>query len=93
MPKTCFHCRTAIQASTIRFRETCETCASDVHVCRNCKFYDPGAHHECRESSADYVKDKEKNNRCEYFRIADSSPADQSATADTMRALEDLFKS
>ncbi len=93
MPKTCFHCQATIQSSSILFRETCETCASDLHVCRNCKFYDAGAHHECRESSAEYVKDKEKNNRCEYFKLSDSTTADKNSPADANKALDDLFKS
>jgi hypothetical protein len=62
-----------------------------MHVCRNCTFYDEGSHHECRESSAEYVKEKEKNNRCEYFRLTNEkrNTTDKKAS---LKALEDLFK-
>ncbi len=49
------------------FRAECENCGADVHVCKNCRFYDPGAYNECRETSADVVKEKERANYCEYF--------------------------
>jgi hypothetical protein len=57
-----------------------------------CSFHDPGAYRECRESSAEWVKDKEKANKCEFFSpkkdSADSSNTKQSAKS----ALDDLFK-
>ena len=48
-------------------RDTCPRCDADLHACRNCRHYDPGAHHECRENQAEWVRDKERNNRCDYF--------------------------
>lgn len=91
MPSNCFHCDQSIMLTSVAFRETCDSCGSDMHVCRNCTFYDEGSHHECRESSAEYVKEKEKNNRCEYFRLTNEkrNTTDKKAS---LKALEDLFK-
>jgi hypothetical protein len=62
-------------------------------VCRNCSFYDEGAHHECRESSAEWVKDKERANICEYFRPAGDRAATMSdQKSKSLAALDDLFK-
>ncbi|MBI4042992.1 MAG: hypothetical protein HY391_05915 [Deltaproteobacteria bacterium] len=54
----------------VGFRDNCSTCATDLHCCFNCHFYDARAHNQCREPQADYVKDKERANYCEYFRPA-----------------------
>jgi hypothetical protein len=99
MNVTCFHCSTAVtdhhnEAQTkVGFRDTCARCSTDLHVCRNCSFYDEGAHHECRESSAEYVRDKERANLCEYFRPKSATASAQSDTkAAALNALDDLFK-
>ena len=51
----------------IGFREECPYCQADLHICLNCRFYDESAYNECKESSAERVSDKQKNNYCEYF--------------------------
>lgn len=38
-----------------------------MHVCRNCRFYSPGAHYDCREIVEELVADKEKANFCASF--------------------------
>lgn len=48
-------------------REECSQCHADIHVCKNCHFYDPKSYNECRESSADVVREKDRSNYCEYF--------------------------
>ena len=49
------------------FRETCESCDADLHTCHNCAHYDPGAQNDCREPSSEYVADRERANRCDWF--------------------------
>lgn len=61
-------------------------------MCRNCQFFDEGAHHECRESSAEWVRDKERGNRCEYFKLRNVSGSTASPKEATLAALDDLFK-
>jgi hypothetical protein len=91
----CFHCNeqlTVSAAAPVGFRDTCAKCHTDLHVCRNCEFYDEGAHHECRESSAEWVRDKERANRCEYFKLRTASSGSKAGSAKTLAALDDLFK-
>jgi hypothetical protein len=91
----CYHCSTSIQTSALQrigFRESCSLCGRDIHVCRNCQHYDENAHHECRESSAEWVRDKERANRCEYFSASGQDSARGSSATDTRAALEALFK-
>lgn len=52
--------------SSVGFRDTC-SCLADLHVCKNCNFYDLGSYNECREPVAERVRDKEKFNFCEFF--------------------------
>lgn len=47
--------------------DECPECHWDAHVCLNCVYYDKNAHHECREPQAEFVKDKERSNFCDYF--------------------------
>jgi len=64
----CFHCHKEIPlAGTVGRRDECPHCRADVHVCKNCEFYDPKAYNECREPQADVVKEKERANFCDYF--------------------------
>lgn len=52
--------------------DECPCCHVDLHVCRACEFYESGAHNDCRETSAEYVTDKERRNFCDYFRLSQS---------------------
>lgn len=64
----CFQCNNELQLSTkISFREECPNCGTDMHVCLNCRFYDTSSYNECKETSAEKVHDKDRNNYCEYF--------------------------
>jgi hypothetical protein len=47
--------------------------ALPVRCCKNCTFYEVGAHWDCRETIPDPVFDKERSNFCDYFRLADRS--------------------
>lgn len=73
-------------------RDVCAGCDADAHVCRNCRHYALGIHHDCRETSAEWVRDKERNNYCDYFSpaTAASSGSDSSAAR---RGFDQLFKS
>jgi hypothetical protein len=47
--------------------ETCASCGADLHVCLNCKLYDPSASRQCSSSTTEAVKDKQKRNFCDEF--------------------------
>lgn len=50
---------------------TCPSCGKDVKVCLNCRFYEPGAHWDCRETIQEPVRDKDRANFCDYFALSD----------------------
>jgi hypothetical protein len=92
----CFSCSAAVELAAgerVGFRDTCEKCDSDLHVCLNCAHYDSNAYNQCRETNAEWVSDRERANRCDYFVYEDRSS--DSAGAERARAgtsLDDLFK-
>ena len=46
----------------------CPDCRADLHVCRMCRFHDPGVRSECTHERADRVIDKELANFRTHFR-------------------------
>jgi len=92
---SCYHCSELIKLEyKVSFREECPKCHEDMHICLNCRFYDESSYNECKESSAEKVKDKKSNNYCEYFvPISDKRKAKGSNKADQLKAAEALFKS
>jgi len=67
----CWKCRQKIEypsGSRVGTRDICPQCGSDLHACCNCQFYDPGKHNQCAETQAEWVRDKEAANYCNYFR-------------------------
>jgi len=48
-------------------RDSCPQCDSDLHSCRNCRHHDPAKHNQCAETQAEWVRDKEAANHCDYF--------------------------
>lgn len=75
--------------------ETCAKCGADLHCCLNCKLYDSSYNHECRSSTTEYVKDKEKLNFCDEFEFKPKGQAGgggQSSKGDMDQKWNDLFK-
>ncbi len=70
---------------SLSFREECERCAADLHVCLTCRFYDKYVENECRETEADYVAQKDRRNLCEYYKPREGAPGEVSE-ADAARA-------
>lgn len=78
----------------IGIRDECPACAKGLHVCRQCRYFDPKKHNQCHEVQAERVVDKTRSNFCDYFQIHDpaSSPDNQQAQSDSAKqALEALF--
>jgi hypothetical protein len=91
----CFHCGRQIEVlERVGFRDTCPACDRALHACRNCDFYEPTYHNECRETQADRVVDKDRANFCEYFTPSQRRAGAQRPVAKATAAnkLEDLFK-
>lgn len=64
----CYQCGAKIEFEGKIFRQsTCPECESYLHCCLNCDNYDTLAAHDCRESQAQWARDKEAANFCDYF--------------------------
>ncbi len=90
----CFKCGTEIILDRRVFRQdSCKNCKSFLHCCLNCRFYDPLAAHECRESEAGWTRDKEAANFCDYFEPG-MAPVrkDVNKQDEARKKLEQLFK-
>ena len=91
----CHTCQTAIPLAageSVGFRDACDRCRADLHVCLNCAHHDPSAYNECRESSAERVLDADRANRCEYFRPGAGAPGDDGEHDRAIADLESLFR-
>ncbi|MBU1208554.1 MAG: hypothetical protein KKH04_16780 [Proteobacteria bacterium] len=91
----CYSCRKAFELEgKVGRQEICPHCRSDLHCCLNCRLYDEYAQNHCRESSAEGVIDREKNNFCEFFTFQESEAASgKIRQLEEARAkLEALFK-
>ena len=94
----CQRCNEKIELSggeRIGFRETCDGCGDDLHVCLNCNHHDPAAYNGCKESSAERVADPESSNRCEYFSpiLSPLKSPPKSEKMEKANPLDVLFKS
>ena len=91
----CYHCQKPVEGK-VSFRDECLHCQADLHICLNCRFYDPSFYNECKESLAERVKEKDRNNRCEYFAFATNGAQKKSALdqkrEDLLKSAEALFK-
>lgn len=73
-------------------REECPSCRADVHVCKNCDFYDIKVYNECRETQAEVVREKDRANYCDYFNARKGLSGGQDQAALLKAAAEALFK-
>ena len=94
----CWKCGTEIAeisgAKKVLRMDTCSKCDADLHVCKNCQFYDRQYHNECRETQAEWVSDKERANYCDYFAPGNRAAGtkSKSQTDQVKSALDGLFK-
>ena len=65
----CYKCKNKLDFANkkIGFKYTCPFCETDLHVCKNCKYYEVGKPNDCIVPNTEYVNDREKNNFCEDF--------------------------
>ena len=64
----CWSCRQQTEMDDkVGRKEECPHCRCDMHACKNCQYYDPGAHNQCKETISEYVPDKERSNFCGMF--------------------------
>jgi len=88
----CFSCGVANSfVDRLSLKAECEKCGEDLHCCKNCRFYDVGAYNECKESSADVVREKERANFCDYYQAGDGL-FEKDKKDQLLSAAEALFK-
>ncbi|MCD6165710.1 hypothetical protein J7K19_03250 [bacterium] len=97
MKMSCYKCGVEISLpgnDKPRRQDLCPKCSAPLHCCRNCRFYDPKAYHQCREPQAEWVRDKEIANFCEYFELGKgkTDQAAQKRREEARKKLESLFK-
>ncbi|MFN3197816.1 MAG: hypothetical protein ACE366_05295 [Bradymonadia bacterium] len=89
----CWSCGHEIDMTTkVSRRDDCPACGADLHVCKNCKFWDPSYHNECRENISHYIRDREKANFCMSFTFKGTTEFDGQEADDARSKLEALFK-
>jgi len=89
---SCYKCGEVLKFDgVVGRRDCCPKCDSNVHCCKGCGFHDQNSYNECREPSADVVKDKEASNFCDYFSLG-SSKTEGDSKDKALSAAEALFK-
>lgn len=92
MSATCHRCGRVIdRIERIGRRDACLGCGAELRCCRNCRFYDPGSHNQCREPQAERQVEKERANFCEYFSVGATGGV-AAAGAEARSTLEALFR-
>jgi hypothetical protein len=74
-------------------QDTCPSCDTDLRCCKNCRFWDPGSHNQCRENLSEYVPDREKANFCASFEERKGKLGEGEDVDAAKKKLEALFKS
>jgi hypothetical protein len=90
----CFVCNVGVELAAdgrVGFRDCCEGCGADLHICKNCRFYDETAYNECSESSAERVTDSERANRCDWFSASEEAGG-KKLGSNALDDLDGLFK-
>jgi hypothetical protein len=70
----------------------CSSCRRDLKICFNCRFYSPGIHNDCLETSAEPVRDKDRSNFCDYFKFKESAASGNDPAGGPDHAREDFSK-
>jgi hypothetical protein len=89
----CSSCGAKI-AATIKFDSSCTNCRAALHSCRQCSYFDPGAHFQCSKPITVRIVNKNANNTCELFepRIVVERQTSSGSPTDARQAFKNLFK-
>lgn len=91
----CWKCGASLAALSLPLRrlEECPMCRAELHACKLCVEFDTRIAKQCREPTAEEVRDKEHANFCDHFKPRPNAhvPRD-GAVIDAARAeLDRLF--
>ena len=89
----CAACGAALQPG-ITIDARCSKCGADLHSCRQCTFFDPGARFECRQPITSRIVNKQTRNACELFqsRAIVERETSSSGPINARQAFQNLFK-
>jgi hypothetical protein len=78
----------------IGVESTCSKCNADLHSCRQCTSFDPGARFECTKPIVARILNKNARNNCELFtpRIVVERETSSGPPTDARSAFAKLFK-
>ena len=89
---SCWSCRgETLMEDKVTRSDECPHCRNDMRACKNCQYYDPGAHNECAETISEYVPEKERANFCGMYRPFDGERDEPVDINDAKAKLEALF--
>jgi hypothetical protein len=80
----CWRCGTGLDALSLPLTrlDECPDCQVQLHVCRMCSHFDPTITRSCREDDAEEVREKDRANFCDYFRLRNDAFDSGFAAAD-----------
>ena len=89
---SCWRCGELLQdiPMPLSRTETCRHCQADIHVCKQCNFYDTSKASHCGEPIAEHVNDKTRANFCGYLIVNTDiavNPQANSQASDDLNAL------
>ena len=89
----CAACGATVPAN-IQRDTACPKCNADLHTCRLCTFFDPGARFECRKPITARIANKGARNLCDLFaaRTVVERETSSGAPTDARQAFANLFK-
>jgi hypothetical protein len=98
----CSNCSAAVESidGSVQFTDQCKKCNADLHSCKNCSYFDPGARFECQKPIETRIAKKADRNMCMQFAMKVSvekqQPKEYEAKKETVssgrKAFDDLFK-
>ena len=89
----CAGCGATVETN-VTLDATCPKCKADLHNCRLCTFFDPGARFECRKPITARIVNKSARNTCELFaaRTVVERETSSGKPTDARQAFANLFK-
>jgi hypothetical protein len=85
-----------IDVDGIALDAQCPKCHNDLHTCKNCVSFDPGARYQCRKPVTERIPKKDERNTCELFEprktVERETTAATSNVKDPRSAFDKLFK-
>jgi hypothetical protein len=94
----CSLCGTQINIDIdgITFEAQCPKCRADLHTCKNCISFDPGARFQCRKPITERIPKKDLRNECQLFEPKKTIERETTTatvnTKDPRSAFDQLFK-